>query len=89
MALQVDVDELKRRVSELLTRVEAGEEVVVWPTDTGATHKDSGKLVSINGDEVVIEVSGEKGSVRVHAPRHGFRVEKLDSFEERRAPTKL
>ncbi|KAH0442805.1 glutathione S-transferase [Colletotrichum camelliae] len=69
--------------------LKAGEEVVVWPTDTGATHKDSGKLVSINGDEVVIEVSGEKGSVRVHAPRHGFRVEKLDSFKERRAPIKL
>ncbi|CAI0646160.1 unnamed protein product [Colletotrichum noveboracense] len=69
--------------------LKAGEEVVVWPTDTGATHKDSGKLVSINGDEVVIEVSGEKGSVRVHTPRHGFRVEKLDSFKERRAPTKL
>ncbi|KAL0942470.1 glutathione s-transferase [Colletotrichum truncatum] len=63
--------------------------VVVWPTDTGASHKDSGKLVSINGDEVVIEVNGEKGSVRVHAPRHGFRVEKLERFKERRRSTKL
>ncbi|KAF9882018.1 glutathione s-transferase [Colletotrichum karsti] len=69
--------------------LKAGDAVIVWPTDTGATYKDSGKLVSVNGDEVVIQVNGEKGSVRVHAPRHGFRVEKLDRFKERKSPTKL
>ncbi|KAF6816222.1 glutathione s-transferase [Colletotrichum sojae] len=64
--------------------LKAGDAVIVWPSDTGASHKDSGKLVSIDGVEIVIEVNGEKGSVRLHAPRHGFRVEKLDSFKERR-----
>ncbi|TDZ49544.1 hypothetical protein CTRI78_v008109 [Colletotrichum trifolii] len=69
--------------------LEAGDDVVVWPTDTGASHKDTGKLLSINGDEVVIEVNGDKGPVRVHAPRHGFRVEKLDTFKERKSSTRL
>ncbi|KAK2019318.1 glutathione S-transferase [Colletotrichum eremochloae] len=67
----------------------AGDEVILWPTDTGASHKDTGKLVGLDGDEVVIEVQGPKGPARVHAPRHGFRIEKLDKFKERRASAKL
>ncbi|EAA32197.1 hypothetical protein GE21DRAFT_7778 [Neurospora crassa] len=65
--------------------VEAGEAIVqfhglkkgtlveVWPTDSGSApaHRDVGRLVSLDSREVVIE--NEKG-VRVHAPRHGFRV---------------
>ena len=47
--------------------------VTVWPTDTGSSHKDSGKLVAINQDEVVWDTMS-KESVRVHAPRHGFKV---------------
>ncbi|KAK2034678.1 glutathione S-transferase [Colletotrichum zoysiae] len=67
----------------------AGDDVILWPADTGASHKDTGKLVSLDGNEVVIEVQGPKGPARVHAPRHGFRVEKLDKFKERRASAKL
>lgn len=50
-----------------------GTVVEVWPTDSGSgqAHRDVGKLVSLDAREVVIE--NEKG-VRVHAPRHGFRV---------------
>ncbi|KAK3499705.1 uncharacterized protein B0T23DRAFT_309108 [Neurospora hispaniola] len=65
--------------------VEAGEAIVqfhglkkgtlveLWPTDSGSApaHRDVGRLVSLDSREVVIE--NEKG-VRVHAPRHGFRV---------------
>ncbi|KAL0467072.1 hypothetical protein QR685DRAFT_533322 [Neurospora intermedia] len=65
--------------------VEAGEAIVqfhglkkgmlveVWPTDSGSApaHRDVGRLVMLDSREVVIE--NEKG-VRVHAPRHGFRV---------------
>jgi glutathione S-transferase len=52
-----------------------GTRVAVWPTDTGANHKDVGRLVSVDGKEVVIETVGEGGEVvRLHAPRHGFRV---------------
>ncbi|OLN85879.1 hypothetical protein CCHL11_05428 [Colletotrichum chlorophyti] len=67
----------------------AGDEVILWPADTGASHKDTGKLVRLDKDEVVIEVQGEGGTVRVHAPRHGFRVERLDRFQERRNSSKL
>ena len=49
--------------------------VEVWPTDSGFNHRDKGPLVSLNGQEVVVESKMEDGTeVRVHAPRHGFRV---------------
>lgn len=48
--------------------------VALWPTDTGANHKDVGKLVSLTATEVVIEPEAEGGKIRLHAPRHGFRV---------------
>ncbi|KAK6217498.1 glutathione S-transferase [Colletotrichum tabaci] len=69
--------------------LKAGDEIILWPADTGASHKDTGKLLSLDGDEVVFEVQGHKGSARVHAPRHGFRVEKLDKFKARRDSAKL
>jgi glutathione S-transferase len=50
-----------------------GRRVALWPTDTGANHKDVGGLVSLTGKEVVIEPEGG-AQVRLHAPRHGFRV---------------
>ncbi|PKS07598.1 hypothetical protein jhhlp_006204 [Lomentospora prolificans] len=60
--------------TECLTK---GVVVTVWPSDTGSSHKDTGKLLSINKMEVVFEVSAPESqstTVRVHAPRHGFRV---------------
>ena len=53
-----------------------GDAVTVSPTDTGASKKDAGTLVSMDKDEVVFETKAEGASVRVHAPRHGFRVRK-------------
>ncbi len=53
-----------------------GQRVTLWPVDTGSSGKDEGRLVSIDSKEVVIETETEAGgvTVRVHAPRHGFRV---------------
>ncbi|OIW31483.1 hypothetical protein CONLIGDRAFT_226515 [Coniochaeta ligniaria NRRL 30616] len=51
-----------------------GRKVALWPTDTGANHKDVGRLVSLTPAEVVIEPEAEGVQVRLHAPRHGFRV---------------
>jgi hypothetical protein len=51
-----------------------GKKVALWPTDTGANHKDVGRLVSLTANEVVIEPEAEGGQVRLHAPRHGFRL---------------
>ncbi|KAK6349152.1 hypothetical protein TWF730_009906 [Orbilia blumenaviensis] len=54
-----------------------GDVVSVYPTDSGFNHKEKGTLVGLNSKEVVIEVEGKNGKVRVHAPRHGFAVEKF------------
>jgi hypothetical protein len=52
-----------------------GQEVEVWPIDTGFKNKDKGQLVTLSVTEVVIETKTQDGKVvRVHAPRHGFRV---------------
>lgn len=52
-----------------------GTEVLVHPIDSGVFNKDRGTLLALSGQEIVIEVKGETGkTVRVHAPRHGFRV---------------
>ncbi|KAI0812101.1 glutathione S-transferase [Xylaria sp. FL0064] len=51
-----------------------GKTVRVWPTDYGFSHKDVGKLVAVDDVEFVIESDGAYGSVRIHAPRHGFTI---------------
>ena len=49
----------------------------VWPTDTGSRHRDRGRLVGLTRSEVVLEVQSKVGGkvVRIHAPRHGFKVQ--------------
>jgi glutathione S-transferase len=52
-----------------------GEMVELWPTDSGFSRKDRGRLLGLSTREVVIEGKTEEGKgVRIHAPRHGFRV---------------
>ncbi|CAK7266465.1 hypothetical protein SEPCBS57363_002106 [Sporothrix epigloea] len=60
-----------------------GQRVITWPTDTGMSHKDIGKLVRLSDCEVVIEVAASDGapSVLLHAPRHGFRVRPYTEVE--------
>jgi len=59
--------------------LKAGEWVEVWPTDSGSRHRDQGSLVGLSGREIVVETGdGEVEGVRVHAPRHGFRVRRVD-----------
>lgn len=62
------------------TGLKIGEDIQVWPIDSGFGSKDRGKLVRLDGEEVVIEKVNAKGTVvRVHAPRHGFRVRAVDN----------
>ncbi|KAI0446202.1 glutathione S-transferase [Xylaria telfairii] len=58
--------------------LQKGGAVKVWPTDYGFSHKDAGKLVAVDSKEFVIEAEGDFGSVRIHAPRHGFTISKED-----------
>lgn len=58
-----------------------GEEVRIWPVDSGVRHKDRGRLVRLDAEEVVVERQlgeGGKGNIRIHAPRHGFRVGRVE-----------
>lgn len=58
-----------------------GDAVVVYPTDSGHTHKDSGILLSFDSNEVVFETRADmqdSPAVRVHAPRHNFRIVRED-----------
>lgn len=64
-----------------------GDLVTVWPSDTGSSHKDTGGLVSISSTEVVIETTArdDRSTVlRVHAPRHGFRVRRAAAANQTR-----
>jgi hypothetical protein len=52
-----------------------GQKVEVWPIDTGFRNKEKGQLLALSVSEIVIETKTQSGqTVRVHAPRHGFRV---------------
>jgi glutathione S-transferase len=61
--------------------LEKGQEIKVWPLDSGMKQRDVGKLIGLTagvGGEVVFEVKTqiEGKTVKVHAPRHGFRIVK-------------
>jgi glutathione S-transferase len=49
-------------------KLEKGQLVEMWPTDSGMNHHDKGKLVSIGATEVCVEseVPGGKGYLRIH-----------------------
>ncbi|KAK2868017.1 hypothetical protein FQN49_003245 [Arthroderma sp. PD_2] len=53
-----------------------GENVTVWPTDSGSTHRDTGTLVTLNSKEIVLQRKTADGrfDVRIHFPRINFRV---------------
>ncbi|KAI0152941.1 glutathione S-transferase [Xylariaceae sp. FL1272] len=56
--------------------LQKGDTVSVWPSDYGFGHKDSGSLVSLGKSEYVVEKTGQLGTMRLHAPRHGYKMAK-------------
>jgi hypothetical protein len=57
------------------TGLKKGEEIEVWPIDSGFSKRDRGRLVALDGREIVVDSKTEGGKhVRIHAPRHGFRI---------------
>jgi hypothetical protein len=61
------------------SQLKKGSQVEVWPSDTGFSHKDQGKLIALDRQEIVVERQTEGGvAVRVHTPRHGFRIRPID-----------
>ncbi|GME43403.1 hypothetical protein GTA08_BOTSDO12238 [Neofusicoccum parvum] len=66
--------------------LEKGQEVEVWPIDSGFNHHDRGTLVSLTPDEVVLasRTAAAQNAVHIHFPRWGFRVVRAGG-----APSKL
>jgi hypothetical protein len=65
------------------TNLQPGDEVEVWPIDTGFRHRDRGLLVGINEEEIVLQLrSGliDQG-VRLHCPRTNFRIRAVKAGE--------
>ena len=56
--------------------LQKGQEVEVWPVDTGFKHHDRGKLVALNSNEISILARTRVGAgeVRIHHPRRNFRI---------------
>ncbi|EZF22683.1 hypothetical protein H112_04528 [Trichophyton rubrum D6] len=56
--------------------LEKGEEVLVWPTDSGSTHQDAGTLIGLNSKEIVLQrkTADNRFDIRIHFPRLNFKV---------------
>jgi hypothetical protein len=55
-----------------------GEEVIMYPIDTGYNSKDSGKLVGLGAHEAVVSSKTKQGEkeIRIHYPRWNFEIER-------------
>ena len=62
-------------------KLKKGQEVEVYPTDSGFSSRDRGRLVALNATEVVVETETKVGacSVRIHCPRIDFRIAPVSS----------
>lgn len=61
------------------TGLKAGDAVTVWPTDSGSSHRDSGRLLTLTPHSIAIAKrtkADEKLEIHLHAPRWNFRVGK-------------
>ncbi|KAF7906921.1 hypothetical protein EAE99_011988 [Botrytis elliptica] len=57
------------------TGLHRGQEVEVWPIDTGMNNRDRGILVGLSTKEIVVESRTREGvKVKIHTPRYGFRI---------------
>jgi len=65
------------------TGFKAGEEVDIWPIDTGFTHRDRGRLVTLTPSEMVVAKKTKVGNreIHVHMPRWGFRIARAKGAE--------
>ena len=61
-------------------QLKQGQKVASWPVDSGTLHRDIGKLVKLDRQELVLEVEAKEGrsGVRIHHPRWNFRARPVD-----------
>lgn len=61
-------------------RLNAGDEVEVWPIDSGFKHRDRGRLLKLSTTEVVIAIQSEDHEeIHLHTPRNNFRIAAVNS----------
>jgi hypothetical protein len=65
------------------TGLRAGDQVEVWPIDTGFSHHDRGTLVTLTPHEMAVAKKMRDGDqeIHVHVPRWGFRIAKAKAAE--------
>jgi hypothetical protein len=65
--LRVDSDPLALKKDEVVS---------MWPIDTGYDRKDTGKLIKLTADEVVVATKSEQGrkEIRIHYPRWNYTI---------------
>lgn len=62
----------------------AGDVVEVWPIESGFSHKDRGKLLSLTPSEIAISKTMKSGGeIQIHAQRWGFRIKKVENADAR------
>ena len=61
-----------------------GQDVEVWPIDSGFKHRDRGSLVALTEQEVVLSTQSKIGNkeIRIHYPRTNFRIQAVSGGEE-------
>ncbi len=62
-------------------KLKKDQEVEVYPTDSGFSRRDRGRLVALNAAEVVLSTQTKVGDseVRIHCPRIDFRITPVSS----------
>jgi glutathione S-transferase len=55
-------------------KLKKGDEVKIWPIDSGFNNRDRGTLIGLSVDEVVIR---NASGIRLHFPRWNFRIEPI------------
>lgn len=60
-----------------------GQDVEVWPIDTGFKHRDRGLLVALTLKESVVAAQSKVGEkeIRIHHPRTNFRIQAVSAPE--------
>lgn len=61
------------------TGLHEGDEVEIWPIDSGFRNKDRGTLVKLSPHEAIVKKTVQGKDVRLHCPRWGFWIAKASS----------
>lgn len=72
--LQLDLDSSVKEEVDVddPTGLQKGDDVEMWPVDSGFRNKEQGTLVKLSPDEAIVKKTVQGKDVRTHCPRWGF-----------------